>query len=244
MPARHYCPKCLSYGEPNAEFCTACGTKLVPLMRVVIMPFVESGQEPDSLGDYKVLVEREGELQPAQAIGCQMYMSSDLDNPRLVISQKDAYFSEAERMLPKMVKSFLDPMGFYDIPDPSEVDLVTEKAANMPTELFVLIQDQYDPEYLFLPEISYFFFRYPRLYSSGTGEDSGFGYVQISAFLLDNRENRIVSRGSGAGLETFDAGGAALDEAFSIPMEGQFEVMRQASSQAVDSLLKAMKMTR
>jgi hypothetical protein len=120
-------------------------------MRVVIMPFVESGQEPDSLGDYKGLVEREGELQPSQAIGCQMYMSSDLDKARLIISQKEAYFSEAERMLPNLVKSFLDPLGFYDIPDPGEVDLVTEKAAHMPTELFVLIQNQYDPEYLFLP---------------------------------------------------------------------------------------------
>ena len=151
MPRRLYCPQCLSFGDPKADFCTSCGAKLIPLMRVVIMPFVESGQEPDALGDHKGLVEREGELQPAQAIGCQMYMASDLEKPRLIISQKEVYFSEAERMLPNLVKSFLDPLGFYDIPDPGEVDLVTEKAAHMPTELFVLIQNQYDPEYLFLP---------------------------------------------------------------------------------------------
>jgi hypothetical protein len=244
VPARLYCPQCLSFGDPNAEFCITCGAKLIPLMRVVIMPFVESGQEPDSLGNYKGLVEREGELQPSQAIGCQMYMSSDMEKARLIISQKEAYFSEAERMLPNLVKSFLDPLGFYDIPDPSEVDLVTEKAAHMPTELFVLIQNQYDPEYLFLPEIGYFFFRYPRLHTSGTGEDSGFGYVQISAFLLDNRENRIVGRGIGADLETYDTGGASLDESFSIPTENQLEVMRKASVQAVENLLKSMKMTK
>jgi hypothetical protein len=213
-------------------------------MRVVIMPFVESGQEPDSLGDCKGLVEREGELQPAQAIGCQMYMSSDMDKARLIINQKELYFSEAERVLPSLVKNLLDPLGFYDVPDPSEVDLVTDKAAHMPTELFVLIQDQYDPEYLFLPEISYFFFRYPRLHTSGSGHDTGFGYVQVSAFLLDNRENRIVSRGSGAGLETYDTGGAVLNENFSISIENQLEVMRDASMQAVESLLKAMKMTK
>lgn len=244
MPPRLYCPQCLTLGDPQAEFCTSCGAKLIPLMRVVIMPFVESGQEPGSLGDYKKLVEREGELLPAQAIGCQMYMSSDLEKSRLIVSQKEAYFSEAERMLPNIVKGVLEPLGFYDIPDPGEVDLVAARAANMPTELFVLIQDQYDPEYLFLPEIGYFFFRYPRLHTQGSGEDSGFGYVQVSAFLLDNRENRIVSRGSGAGLETFDAGGASLDENFSIPLASQFEIMRQAGTQAVESLLKEMKMTR
>lgn len=244
MPKRRYCPQCLTYGDPNAEFCTTCGTQLIPLMRVVIMPFVESGQEPDSLGEFRSKVEREGELQPAQAIGCQMFMTSDLENPRLIISQKELYFSEAERMLPNLVKSFLDPMGFYDIPEPSEVDLVTDKAANMPTELFVLIQNQYDPEYLFLPEIGYFFFRYPRLHTSGTGEDSGFAFVQIGAFLLDNRENRIVSRGTGSGLENFQAEGAVLDENFSIPVENQLAVVREASAQAVEELLKSMKMTK
>lgn len=244
MPARLYCPKCLSFGDLQAEFCISCGAKLIPLMRVVIMPFVESGLEPDSLGDYQGLVEREGELQPSQAIGCQMYMSSDLEEARLFINHKEAYFSEAERMLPKMVKAFLDPLGFYDIPDPGEVDLVTAKAAHMPTELFLVIQDQYDPEYLFLPEIGYFFFRYPRLHTPGSGEDSGFGYVQISAFLLDNRENRIVSRGHGAGLETYDTEGALLDENYSIPIASQLEVMRQAGAQAVESLLKSMKMAR
>ncbi|MDD3718649.1 MAG: zinc ribbon domain-containing protein [Actinomycetota bacterium] len=244
MPARLYCPQCLSFGDPQAEFCTSCGTKLIPLMRVVIMPFVESGQEPDSPGEHRGLVEREGELQPSQAIGCQMYMTSDLEAARLIVSHKETYFAEAERMLPNMVKGFLDPLGFYDIPDPGEVDLVTVKAANMPTELFVLIQDQYDPEYLFLPEIEYFFFRYPRLHTSGRGDDSGFGYAQISAFLLDNRENRIVSRGHGAGLETHDVSGDIMDENYSIPLESQLEIMRIASAQAVEGLLKSMKMAR
>jgi hypothetical protein len=244
VPKRLYCPQCLSFGDENAEFCTGCGAKLIPLMRVVIMPFVESGQEPESLGEHRQMVERDGELQSSQAIGCQMYMSSDLEKPRLIISQKEQYFAESERMLPQLVKSYLDPIGFYDIPDPGEVDLVTEKAANMPTELFVLIQNQYNPEYLFLPEINYFFFRYPRLHTSGTGLDSGFGFVQVSAFLLDNRENRIVGRGYGAGLEPLDAGGASLNENFVVERESQVAVMRKAGAQSVENLLKMMKMMR
>ena len=243
MAKRLYCPSCLAIGDPQAEYCTTCGTKLIPLMRIIIMPFVESGQEPESLGNYKKVVENAGGLQPSQAIGCQMYITSELEKPRIIISQKEAFFSQAERMLPKLVKDFLDPLGFYDVPDPGEVDLITAKAANMPTELFVLIQNEYDPEYLFLPEINYFFFRYPRLHSSGSGPDSGFGFVQTSAFLLDNRENRNVSKGSGAGLETFDAAGAVLDEGFSIPLESQMAVMREAASSAVESMLKTMKMT-
>lgn len=244
MARRLYCPKCLFLGDPQAEFCTTCGTKLIPLMRVVIMPFVESGQEPESLGQFKALVEREGELQPSQAIGCQLYMSSDMEKARLMTSQKDAYFTAAEKLLPKLVKSFLDPLGFYDIPDPDEVEHIAEQAAHMPTELFVLIQSHYDPEYLFLPEINYFFFRFPRLHTSGTGADSGFAFVQISAFLLDNRENRIVSRGSGAGLEAHDSRGAMLDETYSVPLETQLELMRNASIKAVEALLKEMKMVK
>jgi hypothetical protein len=239
-----YCPQCRSLRDPQSEFCTSCGTKLIPTMRIVIMPFVESEQNPESLGNYRKLVERDGELQTAQVIGCQLYMSSDLEQARLMITQRDAYFNEATGMLPKLVKSLLDPQGFYDIPDPHEVDQVTDKAANMPTELFVLIQNHYDPEYLFLPEINYYFFRYPRLHTLGTGLDSGFGFVQISAFLLDNRENRIVSRGSGTGIGAFNSGDATLDENFTISLETQMEIMQQAGSKAVEELLKTMKMTK
>jgi hypothetical protein len=239
-----YCPQCRSLGDPQSEFCTACGTKLIPTMRIVIMPFVESEQIPESLGDYRQVVERDGELQPTQVIGCQLYMSSDLESARLIVTQKEAYFNQATNMLPKLVKRLLDPQGFYDIPDPQEVDQVTDKAANMPTELFVLIQNHYDPEYLFLPEINYFFFRYPRLHTLGSGVDSGFGFVQVSAFLLDNRENRIVSKGSGAGIGAFNAGDATLDENYTIAMESQMEIMLQASSRAIDDLLKKMKMTK
>lgn len=242
MAGQLYCPNCGRYGDPEAEFCTTCGSKLVPTMRIVIMPFVESGQEPESLGQYKEIVERDGEIQPSLAFGCQMYISSDMDKPRLVVSHKEDYFLEAERALPKLVKATLDPLGFYEIPDPSEIDQITERAANMPTELFVLIQEQYDPEYLFLPEVNYYFFRYPRLHTTGTGADSGFGFVQISAFLLDNRENRIVSRGSGSGLEAFDTKGAVLDETYSITTESQLETMRKASVRASQNLLKTMKM--
>ncbi|MBC7229252.1 MAG: hypothetical protein H5T74_02520 [Actinobacteria bacterium] len=244
MAKRLYCPRCLTHGDPQAEFCTSCGTRLVPRMRVVIMPFVESGQEPESLGEHRALVERDGELQPSQAIGCQMYMTSDLDRPRLIVSAKESYFAAAERMLPGLVKEHLDPMGFYDVPDPADVDRVAESAAHMPTELFVLIQSEYDPEYLFLPEVNYFFFRYPRLHGTGSGPDSGFGFVQISAFLLDNRENRIVGRGSGSGLELYHPGDVSLDENFSVPPEVQAEVMRTAGTRAVESLLKEMKMIR
>jgi hypothetical protein len=211
-------------------------------MRVVIMPFVESGQDAESLGDHRALVERDGELLSTQSIGCQMYMTSDLEKPRLIVSAKDAYFATAERILPKLVKDYLDPMGFYDVPDPADVDRVAESAAHMPTELFVLIQSEYDPEYLFLPEINYFFFRYPRPHGAGKGLDSGFGFVQVSAFLLDNRENRIVGRGSGSGLELYQSGNASLDENFSVPAEAQAEVMRAAGARAVESLLRTMKM--
>lgn len=239
---KFYCPQCFTYGEEGAEFCTSCGSKLAPLMRIVIMPFVESEQEPESLGEYREMVERDGALDPSLAIGCQIYMQSDMEKYRLISSQRESFFHQAEHMLPQMVKRFLDPLVFYEIPDPKEVAGVSEKAADMPTELFVIIQEHYDPEYLFLPEINYFFFRYPRLHTTGTGMDSGFGFVQLSAFLLDNRENRIVGRGSGEGLELFDAAGAFLDENFSISPNAQMEVMRQASSRAVESLLKAMKM--
>jgi len=241
---RSYCPKCQSPGDPQGEFCTSCGTKLISVMRIVIMPFVEGEQNPHSLGELRQWAEREGELQPGQAVGCHMYMSNDLEHARLIITQKENYLARAVHMLPILVKRTLDPMGFYEIPDPQEVDRVTEQAIDMPTELFVLIQNHYDPEYLFLPEINYFFFRYPRLHTQGTGMDSGFGLVQISAYLLDNRENRIVSRGSGMGLQTFDASGATLDENFSIPFEGQMETMLQAGAKAVESLLKTMKMIR
>ncbi len=242
MARRFYCPKCFTYGEEGAEFCTGCGSKLAPLMRIVIMPFVESGQEPESLGDYRETVERDGPLDPSLAIGCQIYMHSDMEKYRLMASQRESFFQEAESMLPRLVKSFLDPLVFYEIPNPEEVARVSEQAADMPTDLFVTIQNHYDPEYLFLPEINYFFFRYPRLHTAGTGADAGFGFVQLSAFLLDNRENRIVGRGSGEGLEIYDAAGAFLDENFSVSPQGQMEVMRQASSRAVESLLRAMKM--
>ncbi len=242
MAKNLYCPQCRSLGDPQSDFCTSCGTKLIPTMRIVIMPFVESEQNPESLGEYRHIVERDGELQSTQVIGCQLYMSSDLEQARLIITQKETYFNQAGGMLPKLVKRFLDPQGFYDIPEPHEVDQVTDKAANMPTELFVLIQNHYDPEYLFLPEINYFFFRYPRLHTLGTGVDSGFGFVQVSAFLLDNRENRIVSRGSGTGIGAFNSGDATLDENFTIALESQMEIMLQASTLAVDNLLKTMKM--
>lgn len=242
MAEKHYCPQCLTYGETGAEFCTSCGAKLVPLMRIVIMPFVESGLEPEDLGEHADLVTRDGDLSPALAIGCQLFMQSDLEKTRLMVSQREVYFQQAERMLPRLVKDYLEPMVFYDIPDPDEVERITREAADMPTELFVIIQNQYDPEYLFLPEIDYFFFRYPRLHTSGSGPDSGFGFVRLSAFLLDNRENRIVSRGSGTGLEQYLAPGSLVDENFVIPLEDQMGTMRQAASRAVESLLRSMKM--
>ena len=213
-------------------------------MRVVIMPFVESGQEPDSLGDYRNMVEREGGLLPSQAIGCQQHMSSDLEKPRLIVNRKEDYFAAAESMLPEIVWGMLRPLGFYDIPDPGEVGRVTAGAAAMPTELFVLIQERFDPAYLFLPEIGYFFFRYPRPLTLGRGEDGGFAFVQVSAFLLDNRENRIVSRGSGAGLEAFHAGEELLDENFSLPLDEQLALMRKAGAQAAETLLRTMMMIR
>jgi hypothetical protein len=211
-------------------------------MRIVIMPFVESGQEPASLGKYKNLVERYGELPPSLAIGCQMYMASEAGDPRLVASQKETYFTEAEKLLAKLVKESLDTVGFYETPDPVEVERIAQEAANMPTELFLMIQKNYDPEYLFLPEINYFFFRYPAPHTSGTGDDRGFGFAQVSAFLLDNRENRIVGRGDGAGIELFDHKDAVLDDNYTVPAEEQAQVMQKAGAKAIIELLKTMKM--
>jgi hypothetical protein len=244
LAKKTYCPNCKELGEPQAQFCNKCGKKMIPMMRIVIMPFVESEPDPGSLGEFRQVVDREGPLQDSQAVGCQVFMSSDLEKARLMASHKDEYFLQAEAMLPRLVKRALDPLGFYDIPDPAEVDDIAKQAANMPTELFVLIQSKYDPEYLFLPEVSYFFFRYPRLHTSGTGVDAGFGFAQVSAFLLDNRENRIVSRGSGIGISTFNAGDALLDENFSISPHQQMEIMTQAGARAVEGLLKTMKMVR
>ncbi len=244
MPPRSYCPRCLTADGDQAGFCASCGAELRPLMRVVIMPFVESGEDLDALGEHRKMVERDGVLLPSQAIGCQMHMFGGLEKPRLIVNRKEAYFAEAERMLPDIVWGILRPLGFYDIPDPSEVERVASEAADMPTELFMIIQNRYDPEYLFLPEIGYFFFRYPRPHTPGGGDDAGFAYVQVSAFLLSNRENRIVSRGSGAGLEAFDAGAEPVDENFSLPLATQFEVMRRAGTRAAENLLKAMRMAR
>lgn len=242
MAKRVYCPQCLGYGDPEAEYCTACGAKLVPLMRIVIMPFVESGQVPDYPEEFRRMVLRDGEIPPELAVGCQIHMQSGAEESRLIVTQREPYLREAAHMLPHMVKGLLDPLVFYEIPDPEEVERVTEEAADIPTELFVIIQNQYDPEYLFLPEIDCFFFRYPSLHTLGTGEDAGFGYVQLSAFLLDNRENRIVSRGTGAGLAYFEAPGRVLDENFSIPTSEQLKLMRQAGTQAAEALLRSMKM--
>jgi hypothetical protein len=242
MAKKPYCPVCEEFGDPQAKFCNKCGGKMVPLMRIVIMPFVEGDQDPASLGDFRQLVEREGELQASQAIGCQLFMSSDLEQGKLMASQKDAYMAQADVMMPRLVKRVLDPLGFYEIPDPSEVDAVVKASENVPTELFVMIQSKYDPEYLFLPELNYFFFRYPRLHTSGAGPDAGFAFVQISAFLLDNRENLIVSRGSGVGLSAFQPGDVMIDESYVISLERQMESMIQAGAKAVDNMLKSMKM--
>jgi hypothetical protein len=206
------------------------------------MPFVESGQEPQPLGEHREMVERDGPLHLSQVIGCQMYMSSDVGELRLITTAKEAFFSAAEKILPHAVKKYLDPLGFYQIPDPSEVDKITEEAANMPTELFVRIQERYDPDYLFLPEIDHFLFRYPRPNTPGTGADSAFGFVQVSAFLLDNCENRIVSKGSGCGLKTLETSAGGTEEGSSIPQEVQLETMEQAGDEAIRNLLLSMKM--
>jgi len=241
--ARLYCPKCEREDTSGGKFCPLCGSKLVPHMRVVIMPFVESGQETEIAPRYRQLVEPEGGLTPNQCIGCQMYIASDIDSLKLSSTQREQFFRATGKMLPQLVKAELDRAGFYDVPETDSVDNIAEAAGDMPTELFVLIQERLDPDFLFLPEVNCFFFRYPHPYGKDEVSRSGFAFVQLSAFLLDNRDNRIVSRGSGAGLSRYQPpeGSQPSDDAV-IDLNRQMQGMLAASRMAVSELLKAMKM--
>ncbi len=241
--ARLFCPKCEREDASGGKFCPQCGSKLIPHMRVVIMPFVESGQETEVMPEYRALVESEGPLSPAHCIGCQMYIASDIDSLRLSSTQREQFFLASGKMLPGLVKAELDQAGFYEVPEVSSVDRIAEAAGDMPTELFVLIQEQLDPDYLFLPEVNCFFFRYPHPYGKDEVSRSGFAFVQLSAFLLDNRENRIVSRGTGAGLSRFQPPpGTEQAEDAVIDAGTQTKVMLSASRAAVRDLLSRMKM--
>jgi hypothetical protein len=238
-----HCPKCDRDENPGAKFCSVCGGKLTPLMRVVIMPFVESGQEVGIDPRYQGLVEYEGALPSSLCIGCQMFISSDIDSLKLVSTQRDQYFTVTGKMLPALVKQRLDGLDFYQVPDTRSVDAIAEQAGDMPLELFLLIQEKLDPDFLFLPEVNCFFFRYPHPYGKDEISASGFAFVQLSAFLLENRENKIMSRGTGSGLAKFDLPpGVQITEDFSIDGNQQMQTLFNASDLAVTDLLTNMKM--
>jgi hypothetical protein len=238
-----HCPKCDRDENPGAKFCSVCGGKLTPLMRVVIMPFVESGQEVGTDPRYQGLVEHEGALPSSLCIGCQMFISSDIDSLKLVSTQRDQYFTVTGKMLPALVKQRLDVLDFYQVPDTRSVDAIAEQAGDMPLELFLLIQEKLDPDFLFLPEVNCFFFRYPHPYGKDEISASGFAFVQLSAFLLENRENKIMSRGTGSGLAKFDLPpGVQVTEDFAIDGNQQMQTLFNASDLAVTDLLTNMKM--
>ncbi len=241
--ARLYCQKCEREDSSGGKFCPQCGSKLVPHMRVVIMPFVESGQETEVDPRFRELVEREGELPLTHCIGCQMYIASDVDSLKLSSTRREEFFLATGKMLPQLVKSELDKVGFYEVPETGSVEAIAEAAGDMPTELFVLIQEKLDPDFLFLPEVNCFLFRYPHPYGKDEVSSSGFAYAQLSAFLLDNRQNRIVSRGSGAGLSRYlPPPGTQMTEETAIDLDRQMQCLLQASSAAVRDLLTRMRM--
>lgn len=241
--ARLYCSKCDREEASGGKFCSQCGGKLAPLMRVVIMPFVESGQDLGIDPEFKAIVEQDGPLPPTHSIGCQMFISSDIDSIKLVSTQREQYFTATGRMLPELVKRELDSVGYYQVPDTGSVDAIAEAAGDMPTELFLLIQQELDPDFLFLPDVNCFLFRYPHPYGKDDITASGFAFVQISAFLLNNRENKIMSRGTGSGLVKFDIPpDVQITEDFTIDSDQQLQAMAAASKLAVHKLLTSMKM--
>jgi hypothetical protein len=212
-------------------------------MRVVIMPFVKDNQGTEILPAFRQVLEVAGPLPPSQSIGCQLFLSSDINTVKIISTQGERFFIEGSRMLSRLTKGELDKMKFYDVPDPEKVDSIAEEAHNMPTELFVLIQNRLDPDYLFLPEISHFFFRYPHPLALEEPDSTGFGFVQISAYLLDNRENKLITKGTGAGLVKFSLPQEQLvDENLVIDLSRQMQTMLAAGNLAVKDLLAKMKM--
>ncbi len=238
---KKYCSRCDRLEEPTAKFCTECGGNLMPYMRVVVMPFVESDPEAEVLPEYRQIVEVG--LPAEERIGCLMYLASDMDNVKMMATKREDFFREAYRILPQLVKRELSNMKFYDIPDPQRVMAISEEAHNMPTELFVLIQKNFDPDFLFLPEVSHFFFRYPHPFKREGDTPFGLGFVQVSSYLLDNRENRIVAKGVGAGAAKFSLrGDQIIDENLIIDGESQMRTMLTAGDMAIKNLLKKMRM--
>ncbi len=237
------CFECNIIDNTGSPTCPQCGGRLTPIMRVVIMPFVESGMEVSIEPEYRGLVEHQGELPLQHCIGCQTYITSETGALKLVSTQREQFFTLTGKMLPVLVKRQLDKLGFYEVPDVKSVDAIAEEAGDMPTELFVLIQNQLDPDFLFLPEINCFFFRYPDLDGRDEMTSSGFAFVKLSAFLLDNRENKIMSRGSGSGLAGFELPpGTSVTSDLDIDNNQQVQTLFNASETAVANLLIDMKM--
>jgi len=236
-----YCPRCNIPVEVGLAGCPRCGGRPVPVMVVVVMPFVESGEVAEVPDIYREPVEREGRIDPAQAIGCQMYLSSSSGSARIFTVRKEEFLAHAEEVLPRFVQDILSPLVFYRVPDPGEVMRISQEVEEVPTDLFLRIQEAYEPDYLFLPEIDMYFFRYPRLHTEGRGADAAFAFIHLTAYLLDNRENRIASRGRGFALEALPTE-VPVDENLVIPEEQQLELLERTGRRAVRELLRNMKM--
>lgn len=235
------CPRCNLPVENGHNACPRCGGRPVPVMVVVIMPFVESGERVAIPEDSCDLLERDGPVEPSQSLGCQLYLSSGPESLRLITTKREDFLGHAEESLPRHVQEVLSSLAFYRIPEPEEIRGLSREVEEVPTDLFLRIQEAYDPDYLFLPEVDAYLFRYPRLFTEGKGSDAAFAFVHLTAYLLDNRENRIASRGSGYALEVLPMEGA-VDENLVIPDQEQLKLMERVGRKAVERLLRAMKM--
>ncbi len=236
------CPRCNLPVEPGLSLCPRCGGRPVPVMVVVTMPFVVSGERvaiPEEIGEF---LDRDGDIDPSQSVGCQLYPSSGSSPLRLISSEREEFLRHAEAVLPRHVQETLSRLVFYRIPEPEEIRRISQEVEEVPTDLFLRIQEVYDPDYLFLPEVDAYLFRHPRFHGGAKGPDAAFAFVHLTAYLLDNRENRIASRGSGYALERFPLE-EETDENPYIPVQDQLKLMEEVGKRAVERLLRAMKMT-
>lgn len=234
------CPLCGKKGANSEEKCPDCNVNYELRMRIVLMPFVESDILEIKNDAFKGDI---GSIISDDAIGSQLIVSSGDDEFKFMISNRGTFLDYAVRILPSFVIDELSCVSFYEIPDISLVEEITEQTLENPLELFVAIQEEIDPDYLFLPEICHFFFRYPNAYIGDRKKGRAFCYVQLMAYLLDNRTNTLASKGFGWGMEYYELpDDEILTDTIRIPLEDQLNCVSKASEKAVGMLLREIKM--